>query len=1358
MILSLLTLTAGGQTIRYVKPSGTGDGSSWANASGDLQAMINASQSGYQVWVAAGTYKPTSTTARDISFVMKDGVGIYGGFVGNEAAMTDRPPINPVAGQPSSTTLSGDIDNDGMQSGNSYHVISNNNNGLTSNAVLDGFVITGATGGAIYNNGGRPTLTNCSFINNTASNYGGAIYNENNSRPTFNNCNFQNNTAANKGGAIYNLSSSPSLTNCSFLNNKTSNYGGAIYYYNSSPSLTNCSFLNNTSNNGGAIYYSISIPSLTNCSFIGNSATNEGGAIDYQSTTATLVNCAFLANQCSNGPGGAIYSYETSLSVTNSSFQNNTSTLGGAIYTFNGVVTLTNSVAFGNGGSNAFGNLVNNSQPSGITATYSLLEASALTSAVDVSGPGNLTTTTSPFTSTATVALNACSPAINAGSNAAYYAANGPANDLAANSRFFPTGGTIDMGAIEFQGSPGLTQPTTYPQTNNNALAFDGTNDFVSISLTNRLNCSPQSLSLTNALTIEYWFKGTNLQSAVRYQLDGSTYIVAGWGNTPGQQLHILSNDGGLNGIAVGAAATDGNWHHVAMSWQQGGTFASYLDGQLVDSRAASNTPLPSIGTLTLGAWAGQNEFTNGTLDEVRVWNVARTQAQIQQGMRCSVPLSTSGLVIYYPFDQAIAGGSNTDQTLLYNQLNPDQFVGSLQNFGLTGNSSNWVEGAPATPPTRLYVKANASGANTGADWTNAFTDLQSALSYPCSQSLTEIWVAAGTYKPTSTTARTISFTMKNGVAIYGGFAGNETNLADRPPIDPVSGNPSSSTLSGDIGTLGNASDNAYHVLFNPQGLNTTAVLDGFVITGGNANGSGSNINGGGVFNNASGSGTTCSPTFRNCSFQSNSASLNGGAIFNYGTLGISSPVLVNCAFVNNTSNSSTNGYGGAIFNYGNNGGTSSPTLTNCWFVGNSAFSEGGAIYNYGSGSGSTSSPILTNCAFVSNWAKVGGAMVNHMENGGTSSPVLTNCSLQSNSAVVGWAIHNIGSNLTLTNSVLFNNGRVNTFSYSNGASITATYSLLDASALTASLDVSGPGNLTTTSSPFTSTATVALNACSSAINAGNPASTTATSGPYSATNLPATDLLGNPRIGNGRVDMGAAEFQGTPVSLQAAASLPQANLGVVVSLTATGASTYQWTAPPTAPLTSPATGSAVSVSLTTAGVQTFTVVGSSGQCSLTTLVSVTALAGPDLSAIISLPDANFPAGSSKNLLMQLQEVNGSPATGNITITITVPTGYSVSFDNTLTSFTVSGGGAGSVDNTKWHQSNNVASQQVSITINGGQSVGAKTTMNLGFTVRRTSANAGSVSNITVNIADDSSGSYDVNRLNNVYARIISGL
>ena len=65
-----------------------------------------------------------------------------------------------------------------------------------------------------------------------------------------------------------------------------------------------------------------------------------------------------------------------------------------------------------------------------------------------------------------------------------------------------------------------------------------------------------------DAITIEYWFKGKSTQSAVRQQ-GGAGFIVAGWNGK-----HILSNDGSTNGLPTGNA-TDGKWHHLAMTWER---------------------------------------------------------------------------------------------------------------------------------------------------------------------------------------------------------------------------------------------------------------------------------------------------------------------------------------------------------------------------------------------------------------------------------------------------------------------------------------------------------------------------------------------------------------------------------------------------------------------------------------------------------------------------------------------------------------------------------------------------------------------------------------------------------------------
>jgi len=104
--------------IRYVTPTGAGtkDGTSWANASDSLQVMIENSLVGDQVWVAAGTYHPTAYTEPDQdsllrSFVLKDGVEVYGGFAGTETSLGQRN----VTANP--TILSGDFDGNDVVTG-----------------------------------------------------------------------------------------------------------------------------------------------------------------------------------------------------------------------------------------------------------------------------------------------------------------------------------------------------------------------------------------------------------------------------------------------------------------------------------------------------------------------------------------------------------------------------------------------------------------------------------------------------------------------------------------------------------------------------------------------------------------------------------------------------------------------------------------------------------------------------------------------------------------------------------------------------------------------------------------------------------------------------------------------------------------------------------------------------------------------------------------------------------------------------------------------------------------------------------------------------------------------------------------
>ena len=205
------------------------------------------------------------------------------------------------------------------------------------------------------------------------------------------------------------------------------------------------------------------------------------------------------------------------------------------------------------------------------------------------------------------------------------------------------------------------------------SLMFDGTRAHVALP-----DDIPQIFSDGEAITVEYWFKGESLQSAVRWQ-DGQ-YFVAGWNG-----LHIISTDGGVGaGIAVGPA-TDGKWHHVAMTWEVDMVdgFKSYLDGELVAQRDSGPELLPLInGQAYLGAYQGTSEFTKGQLDEVRLWETARTQEQLKEWMNKPLGDNTDGLLAYYQFDE-LGGDELPDAS-------GNEFHGTLKNM----TDANWAPGA----------------------------------------------------------------------------------------------------------------------------------------------------------------------------------------------------------------------------------------------------------------------------------------------------------------------------------------------------------------------------------------------------------------------------------------------------------------------------------------------------------------------------------------------------------------------------------------------------------------------------------------------------------------------------------------
>ncbi|MDN5217517.1 fibronectin type III domain-containing protein [Fulvivirgaceae bacterium BMA12] len=247
----------------------------------------------------------------------------------------------------------------------------------------------------------------------------------------------------------------------------------------------------------------------------------------------------------------------------------------------------------------------------------------------------------------------------------------------------------------------------------------------------------------------------------------------------------------------------------------------------------------------------------------------------------------------------------------------------------------------------QIYVNIAATGANSGASWTDAYNDLQDAIAQAAAGGTpVEIWVARGEYRPTDSLDRTISFNMHSNVAMYGGFVGGETLLSERDWIV------NRTVLSGDIGVRFDHTDNTLNVL-KAAGVDATAIIDGFIIKHGYADDNTSGNSGGGLYiNNQT---QVSSPTISNCTFFENFASICGGAIFDNNDNNTLSTTITNCQFLGNRSNKA-----GAI-GITNVSGQMNHVIAGCVFSGNAAASLGGAIWMV------NSSIQIKNCSFTLN-------------------------------------------------------------------------------------------------------------------------------------------------------------------------------------------------------------------------------------------------------------------------------------------------------------------------------------------------------------------------------------------------------
>jgi predicted outer membrane repeat protein len=410
-------------TRRYVKAtaSGTGDGTSWANASNDIQAMINACANGDSVWIASGVYIPLYDGTGNVSpsnvrhkiFYMKSGVKLYGGFAGTETTLNQRD------FKTNKTVFSGDADNndtntDGnfisesytdIQGDNSYHILAILD--CNNNTAIDGIIFTGGKGDAA--SGTVPVGTSNALINT------GAAISVDGSSPTIRNCVFIGNDGyfgitCNNNNTITNPTDTVKISNSYYLNNRA-DYGGGIFLRRGSTLVDNVVFFNNTANRGGAIYIhnnmsASSLSKFTNMSIINN----------YSTFTKSV--------SISSGD----------IKFINTIIWNETPYAGGNIYKSGGTLTSSYSILQNSGA----GGTWNDNYGTDGGNNY---DADPLfTNTLDIDGADNKL-----FTNDDGLTLTGCSPGFNTGTNTDVFA-----TDITNSPRPYNSG-IADIGAYERQ-------------------------------------------------------------------------------------------------------------------------------------------------------------------------------------------------------------------------------------------------------------------------------------------------------------------------------------------------------------------------------------------------------------------------------------------------------------------------------------------------------------------------------------------------------------------------------------------------------------------------------------------------------------------------------------------------------------------------------------------------------------------------------------------------------------------------------------------------------------------------------------------------------------------------------------------
>ncbi len=679
-------------------------------------------------------------------------------------------------------------------------------------------------------------------------------------------------------------------------------YGGGLYASNldASVSVSKCKIIGNTARAGGGVYVNNSTLAIEKCIISNNTALSSGGGLHFYYGAPNLTGCVISGNTSNTGGGG--YLQYASATLKNCTISGNTasgSTPGMAI----------------SGGSPVIANCTI-SENGGATQGGSILDAAGTASIFN------------------TIFHNNTPYAIYSGSEA------GPV----VTHCLFNENELGDYALIIYDYNTGQTTTDIYtggnqinlylPQAENN---YDGDPLFVS-SITGTWSGAPVFDSAANRTTLTD-ASGSFVADFLVGQLintdssqDRQALIVANTSTT----IEVVGDVTTFAAAGADYRIIDYNLSEGSSAIDRGDPANAPVEDFEGDPRPGSDG-LVDIGVDETDAAYEAPDDTNPPL------SMAQEIPDISTVATCTISFlaadAESGIKhveLYFRKDGGdwqTYNGPYTESPIAFDSATQGG-DGFYEFYTLATDNADNLETPPDTPDTsvsfitsyagsRIYVDQNATGLATGLDWDNAFLNLNAAFIIAEGFGVPEIWVAEGTYEA--------AIVMTSNLAIYGGFEGVET----QPNQRDIAAHPTVIDAS-----LADGGTPAEHVVTMVDIVN--ARLDGFAITGGNAQGSNDGSQGGGIFCDL----LDASNFIANCVVKENSANSTGGGIY----VRNASPQIIDCEIRQNTSEW---GNGGGI------GGTNaSPIISGCNITNN----QGGGLYFYNNGA-----PIIDDCQIAGN-------------------------------------------------------------------------------------------------------------------------------------------------------------------------------------------------------------------------------------------------------------------------------------------------------------------------------------------------------------------------------------------------------